>query len=144
MSLDARLVSMTRQHLMDYTVPDSIYKELYDKLEKAEFFFIPIVIKDRRPKIYFEKQSDPKAPAICRIFWRPADVKLYVKRLNTLGYQDGEVVGWENTPEAIISSVISAWTKLHGLRVDVVASVYHDNEFRDVERFWTSNEDSMV
>ena len=138
------LINIPRKHLVEYQIPKQIYTDLYDRLDRAEFLFIPLIMKDNKPKIYFEKNADHKGPAICRLFWRASDVKLYVKHLNNIGDHDGEVVGWEASPESIINSVIVAWNKLPGLSIDVIASVFYDNEFRDVERFWSSNESFMV
>lgn len=144
MSPDAFLVHLPSKHLVGYPIPKHLFDDLYKGLAEAKFFFIPIVLKDKKPKIYFEKQADPKTPAVCRLFWRSNDVKLYIKHLNALGHHEGEVVGWEATPEAIVNSVISAWSKLPGLTVNIVASAFFDNEFRDIEIFWTTNESFMI
>jgi hypothetical protein len=132
---DQYMVDGRREHLVTYPIPREVYDEFYQILNEGKTLFVPIVVNENKPRIYLEP-SIKGSDAICRVFWRPADIKKHVDSLIRKTTSDGKIVGWEATSESVVKSLIAAGTKLPELKIKAITSVFLDGGIRDLEVFW--------
>ena len=132
------------ESLIEYKVPNKIYKEYYKRLDKPDPFYVIIPSDGGTPELMFLPGSKGDEEVESFVFFKQSDALRYLEnmtRLKLIG--KGAAIAWNCSAKTlfyIIEEQISKHYQGNNKSVTVTTLAKIDGEFRDVEVFWTSNQ----
>jgi len=135
-----------RDHLVDYTVPTHHLVDYYKIIEQNGPLYAILSITGSESQLFFSAKSGSDTEFISHVFFRQKDASLYLKALKKLKSVEADtIVAWETSATSLSASIKKVVEKEKRNRSNKVFSavscIYLQDEFREVELFWTGNQD---
>ena len=138
----------SRSHLVDYVVPSHHLMDYYKKIEQNGPIYAILSITGDESQLFFSPHNGSKSEFVAHVFFRQKDAALYLKALKSLKSVSADsIIAWETTATSLAASIKKVVDKEKRNRSNksfsAISCIYLQDEFREIELFWTGNRDSI-
>lgn len=132
---------------LKFKIPDGCLLRYYDWLDNNEPLYIVLISIDDGPKrMFFMPDDEDKSVHVSRVFHIKEDAIKFFNLIQGSCLSNETVILWESYLENLVSDYgrVSSPTEYGVKERRVVATIFLDGEFRDMEVFWSGDTNLMV
>jgi len=137
-----------KEHLVTYSVPEHHLCNYYKTISDNGPLYSILSLKGDESNLFFAPYKGSKKEFVTYVFFRLDDAKKYMKAVKDSGYTGSDsLVAWESTAPVMVNSIKRIVDReKQGMtknKYHVISSIYLHDAFRDIEYFWTDDENAI-